>query len=137
MFLDGKTFTADSSRSTEINRGAYLVEGPGHCAECHSPRNLMGGIDASRRFAGGSDPEGEGWVPNITPSKDGIGGWSLQDITFMLEIGQTPSGDSVGGSMTEVITNTAALPAADRKAMAAYLKALPARQSTRPKGKKE
>ncbi len=137
MFLDGRTFADNPQRSPEINRGAYLVEGPGHCAECHSPRNLAGGIDGDKRFAGGPDPEGEGWVPNITQHKEGIGAWSAADIAFMLEIGQTPSGDSVGGSMTEVITNTAALSAADRKAMSAYLKTIPPRASGRPAKKKE
>ena len=58
------------------NRGAYLVNGPGHCAECHSPRNLLGGIIASQRFAGGPNPEGEGWVPNIT--QKGLGEYSRQ-----------------------------------------------------------
>ena len=75
LFLDGKEFTADASKDTAWNRGAYLVNGPGHCAECHSPRNPLGGIVERQRFAGGPDPEGEGWVPNIT--QDGLRGWSL------------------------------------------------------------
>src|SRR6266481_3690117 len=66
LFLDGEHFMPDSSKSAQWNRGAYLVNGPGHCAECHSPRNRLGGIIASQRFAGGPDPEGgDGWVPNI------------------------------------------------------------------------
>ncbi len=72
LYLDGKTFTPDPAKSAALNRGAYLVEGPGHCAECHSPRNVFGGIIADRRFAGGVDAEGKGWVPNITPHADGI-----------------------------------------------------------------
>jgi mono/diheme cytochrome c family protein len=101
----------------------HLVNGPGHCAECHSPRNALGGIVQSQRFTGGPNPEGEGWVPNIT--QRGLKDWSASDIAYLLESGMTPEGDSVGGSMTPVIRNTSQLPEADRKAMAAYLKSLP------------
>jgi mono/diheme cytochrome c family protein len=124
LFFDGKPFVADASKSAEWNRGAYLVNGPGHCAECHSPRNALGGVVASQRFAGGPNPEGEGWVPNIT--QKGLSEWSDKDIAYFLETGQTPEGDSAGGSMTRVIANTSQLGDADRKAMAVYLKSLPA-----------
>ena len=126
LFLDGRPFEPSAARTPELNRGAYLVEGPGHCAECHSPRNFMGGIDNSRRFAGGPDPEGKGFVPNITPHADGLAKWRDKDIVYLLETGQTPDGDAVGGSMTDVTTNTSLLSEADRAAMAAYLKTLPA-----------
>ena len=72
LFMDGKPFTPDAARSAQWNRGAYLVNALGHCAECHSPRNFLGGIIAAQRFAGGPNPEGEGWVPNIT--QKGLGG---------------------------------------------------------------
>ena len=124
VHLDGKPFQSSPARSAQMNRGAYLVEGPGHCAECHSPRDITGGIDPSRRFAGGPDPEGKGFVPNITPHEDGIGKWSDKDIAYLLETGQTPDGDSVGGSMAEVAINTGNLTMQDRNAMAAYLKSL-------------
>src|SRR5581483_1185229 len=75
LYLDQKPFTPDPAKSASWNRGAYLVEGPGHCAECHSPRDALGGIIPDRRFAGGMDPEGKGWVPNITPDADGIKSW--------------------------------------------------------------
>jgi mono/diheme cytochrome c family protein len=123
LFLDGKPFAPDATRSARWNRGAYLVNSLGHCAECHSPRNLLGGIVASQRFAGGPNPEGEGWVPNIT--QKGIGEWSEKDIAFFLETGATPDGDSAGGSMVRVIKNTSQLPPEDRAAMAEYLKSLP------------
>jgi mono/diheme cytochrome c family protein len=124
LFFDDKPFVGDASKSAEWNRGAYLVNGPGHCAECHSPRNALGGVVKSQRFAGGPNPEGEGWVPNIT--QKGLSEWSDKDIAYFLETGQTPEGDSAGGSMTRVIANTSQLSAADRMAMAAYLKSLPA-----------
>ena len=122
LFLDGQPFRPDPSKSAQWNRGAYLVNGPGHCAECHSPRNLLGGIEAGKRFAGGPDIEGKGWVPNIT--QKGLADYSEKDIAYLLETGQTPDGDSVGGAMTAVIRNTSQLPAADREAMAVYLKSL-------------
>jgi mono/diheme cytochrome c family protein len=124
LFMDGKPFAPDAARSAQWNRGAYLVNGLGHCAECHSPRNFLGGIIAAQRFAGGPDPEGEGWVPNITAK--GLGEWSANDIAYFLETGQTPDGDSVGGSMVRVIRNTSQLSPEDRAAIAEYLKSLPA-----------
>jgi mono/diheme cytochrome c family protein len=123
LFLDGKPFTPDPSRSAQWNRGAYLVNSLGHCAECHSPRNFLGGIVEAQRFAGGPNPEGEGWVPNIT--QKGLAEWSETDIAFFLETGQTPDNDSAAGSMARVIKNTSQLSAEDRAAMAEYLKSLP------------
>jgi mono/diheme cytochrome c family protein len=123
LFVDGKPFTPDSTRSVQWNRGAYLVNSLGHCAECHSPRNFLGGIVASQRFAGGPNPEGKGWVPNIT--QKGIGDWSAGDISYFLKTGLTPDGDSAGGSMARVIKNTSQLSEADCAAMAEYLKSLP------------
>jgi mono/diheme cytochrome c family protein len=123
LFLDGNPFEPDQSKPPEWNRGAYLVNAPGHCAECHSPRNALGGIIDSKRFAGGPDPEGEGWVPNIT--QKGLADYSAKDIAYLLETGDTPSGDSVGGSMTAVVRNLAQLSAEDRNAMASYVKSLP------------
>ena len=76
LFFDPAPFVPDPSKDAQWNRGAYLVEGPGHCAECHSPRNFLGAIKPDKRFSGGPDPEGKGWVPNITPHADGIGSWS-------------------------------------------------------------
>ena len=137
VFLDGKTFEPSPARSAELNRGAYLVEGPGHCAECHSPRSLAGNIDPERRFSGGPEPVGDGFVPNITPHADGLQKWSVKDFAYLLETGQTPEADSVGGSMADVATNTGLLSAADRNAMAAYLKSLPARPGKPPPKKKE
>ena len=123
LFMDGKAFTPDAARSDQWNRGAYLVNSLGHCAECHSPRNLLGGIITSQRFAGGPNPEGEGWVPNIT--QKGLHDWSETDIAYFLETGQLPDGDSAGGSMVRVIKNISQLSSGDRAAIAEYLKSLP------------
>jgi len=124
LFMDGRPFAADGAHSATWNRGAYLVNGLGHCAECHSPRNLLGGIIAAQRFAGGPNPEGEGWVPNIT-QKGSLAEWSVKDIAYFLETGDLPEGDKASGAMARVIKNTSQLSAADREAMAEYLKSLP------------
>ena len=123
LFLDGQAFKPDATKDATWNRGAYLVNGPGHCAECHSPRNLLGAIIESQRFAGGPDPEGDGWVPNIT--QKALSNWSQEDIARLLTTGDLPDGDSVGGKMGKVVANTSQLSAEDRTAMAAYVKSLP------------
>ncbi|MBR1156538.1 cytochrome c [Bradyrhizobium sp. JYMT SZCCT0428] len=123
LFTDGKPFTPDTSKSAQWNRGAYLVNSLGHCAECHSPRNFLGGIIDAQRFAGGPNPEGEGWVPNITQKR--MSDWSAKDFAYFLESGMTPEGDTAGGSMARVIRNTSQLSPEDRTAMAEYLKSLP------------
>jgi mono/diheme cytochrome c family protein len=127
-FLDGKPFAPDPARSESLNRGAYLIEGPGHCAECHSPRDRLGGIVEERRFAGGPEPEGRGWVPNITPHETGLKDWTRGDVEEVLTSGLTPTGDSVGSSMAAVAANTAQIPEADRRAMAEYVLSLPPRE---------
>ncbi|MET0429906.1 MAG: cytochrome c [Microvirga sp.] len=126
-FLDGRTFIPDPSRSEVLNRGAFLVEGPAHCVECHSERNVAGAIIPDRRFAGGPEPEGKGTVPNITPDPSGIGGWTVEDVANLLKTGETPNFDTVGGPMADVVRNTAQLSDGDRAAMAEYLLSLPKR----------
>ena len=132
LFLDGRALASDPARSVEQNRGAYLVEGPGHCAECHSGRNVLGAIAGEKRFAGGIDPSGRGWVPNITPHADGLASWTAADHESLLETGLSPDGVPVGGAMSEVVASTSKLTVADRKAMAVYLAALPPRPGKKP-----
>jgi mono/diheme cytochrome c family protein len=116
------------------NRGAYLVNAPGHCAECHSPRDTLGGIIERQRFTGGPTADGEGAVPNITQA--GIGSYSAGDIEEILETGNNPDGDTVGGDMGGVVRNTSQLTKEDRAAMAAYVKSLPAVEGPKPPEKK-
>lgn len=132
LFLDAEPFKPDARQSETFNRGAYLVEGPGHCAECHSRRNLLGGIVAGGRMAGGPNAEGKGFVPNITQHPaDGLGRWTLRDLELLLENGGTPAGGFVADEMEEVVQNTSRLSREDRHAMAVYLKQLPAIPSQR------
>lgn len=126
LFFTDRPRVAVNGDDPKIARGQYLVEGPGHCGECHTPRNVLGGFENGRWLAGGPNPEGEGRIPNITPSDDGIGAWSEGEIVEYLTTGFTPEFDSAGGAMVSVVANMAKLPAADREAIAAYLKAVPA-----------
>ncbi len=107
--------------------GQYLVEGPGHCGECHTPRAFggVGGPDRSRWLAGAAALDGKGRVPNITPG-GGMAKWTAAEIADYLKTGFTPDYDSVGGAMVEVQKNMARLTDTDRTAIAAYLKAVPA-----------
>lgn len=110
----------------EWQRGRYLVEGAGHCGECHTPRNALGGPRLSAWLAGGANPDGEGQVPNITPHGNGLKAWSADDIVYYLESGFTPEFDTVGGSMVKVQEHLSRLPRSDLRAIAAYLKSIPA-----------
>jgi mono/diheme cytochrome c family protein len=132
LFLRSWLFESDPSKSAQWNRGAYLVNGPGHCAECHSPRNFLGAIIEGERFAGGRTADGNGWVPNITAaglqhwSKENLA-WSEGDIASFLADGMNPAGDFAGGAMADVIRNTALLSVADRAAIATYIASLPSK----------
>ncbi|GLQ07069.1 c-type cytochrome [Sneathiella chinensis] len=111
-----------------LARGAYLTNALGHCGECHTPRNGLGGIDDSL-FMAGAIGGGEGeLVPNITPDPaTGIGDWTKGDLASFLETGMKPNFDDVQGTMGDVITySTSHLSLEDREAMAAYLLSLPA-----------
>jgi len=130
LFLDGKPFEPDPSKSAQWNRGAYLVNGPGHCAECHSPRDALGGVIESLRFTGGPSPDGQGGVPNITQFK--LKEWTEANIVETLESGMTADADRVGGNMVEVVRNASQLTEADRRAIAAYIKSLPAVEGRKP-----
>ena len=128
LFLDDD-WVADGAPEGLVERGRAIVEGPGHCAECHTPRNALGGLDTDRWMAGGPNPDGDGRIPNITPHESGIGSWSEADIAYYLETGFTPDFDSVGGSMVAVQREMAKVGADDRAAIAAYLKFIEAKPS--------
>jgi mono/diheme cytochrome c family protein len=128
LYFDNASFKPDPSQSAQWNRGAYLVNGPGHCAECHSPRNIFGAIIDGLRFTGGISPDGKGRVPNITQFK--LKAWTVQDIAGTLADGMTPNSDLVGGNMIEVVANTTKLTADDRTAIATYIKSLPTKEGT-------
>ncbi|MCX7646534.1 MAG: cytochrome c [Rhodobacteraceae bacterium] len=115
-------FVLAEAATPEIERGRYLAEALGHCGECHTPRNALGGLETARWLAGAPNPAGPGTIPNITPARLT---WSQADIAAYLRTGFTPEFDTAGGHMAEVVRNLANLPEADLAAIAAYLKAVP------------
>jgi len=125
-YLDTDPVMRAAEPTTLAGRGRLLVEGAGHCGECHTPRDRFGGLRRERWLAGAPNPEGKGRVPNITPGGKTISQWSAADIAYYLESGFTPEFDTVGGSMVAVQENMARLSDEDRQAIVAYLKALPA-----------
>jgi mono/diheme cytochrome c family protein len=123
LYFDNAGLRPDPSQSEQWNRGRYLVEGPGHCGECHTPRGFLGEMDMSRALAGAPLPDGHGKAANLR------GGdfltWTDADIVEALSSGFTPGGDVLGAGMTGVVRNLAELPESDRQAIAVYLKSLP------------
>lgn len=115
-------WTVADPLNPQETRGRYIAEAQAHCGECHTPRNLIGGMDRGLWLAGAPNPDGKGKTPNITPAKLS---WSEADIVEYLTSGFTPEFDSVGGHMAHVVENMARLPEADRRAVAAYLKKVP------------
>lgn len=105
-------------------RGRYLVEALGHCAECHTPRDVLGGLQRSEWMQGGPNPVGQGRIPALPPA-----GWTAFDIAAYLETGFTPEFDSAGGEMADVVANISRIAAPDRAAIAAYVMALRASPS--------
>ncbi len=134
---DPPTAIAEEDRDN-WNRGAYLVRVLGHCGECHTPRGGLGAMDESLFLAGSKQGAEGAPVPNVTPDPaTGIGDWSLADIEGYLKIGMDPDGDFAGGAMAEVINHTTGkLTPEDRRAIAVFLKSVPAveRKVSRPSG---
>lgn len=124
MFFKEGEFVPDRSRSPEWNRGAYLVEGLGHCGACHSPKNLLGGIKRGERFEGG---KGEGWfATSLRPTHgEGLGDWSVDDIVSYLKTGANDRARAMGPMAEVVEHSTRFLSDADLRAIATYLKDLP------------
>ncbi len=126
MFFHEGPLEPVAGKDAQWNRGNYLANAVVHCGECHTPRNLLGGLKQSQAFAGNPEgPDGQK-APNITPDpQTGIGKWNVEDIVALLKDGITPTGDVVGSGMGEVVRGTGKLTDEDLKAIAAYLKSLP------------
>ena len=107
--------------SAEAERGRYLAEALGHCAECHTPRNALGGLRRGAWLSGGPIPGARGSFPNITPARLD---WSAVDLVEYFTSGFTPEYDSAGGHMAVVVQNLSLLPREERAALAAYLQAV-------------
>ena len=123
LLFESSAFVVQGDLTPDQMRGRYLVEALGHCAECHTPRNVLGGLSRGQWLSGAPNPSGTGRIPNITPG--GLS-WSEGEIAEYLKSGFTPDFDTAGGAMAEVVKNTGQLADADRAAIAAYLKIVPA-----------
>jgi mono/diheme cytochrome c family protein len=123
LFFKPGPFAADARASAVVNRGSYLVNALGHCGECHTARNFLGGPKRDRHLAGAKLAEGGG-TPNLTPTR--LKGKSDAEIKDFLQTGMTPEGDVAAEAMGEVVRNTTSqLTPADLEAMVAYLRSLP------------
>lgn len=123
LFFTPGPVSSDEKRTASVNRGAYLVEALGHCGECHTPRNFLGGPKQDRFLAGGKGPDGKR-IPNLTPTR--LKKLSDTELKDFLQTGITADGDVAAKSMGEVIRNTTSqLTAEDLAATIAYLRALP------------
>jgi mono/diheme cytochrome c family protein len=123
LYLKADEFKASPTRSPEWNRGAYLVNGLGHCSGCHTPKSQLGADLSAKAFHGGNL---DSWVaPDLTPNgRSGLGGWGLEDISEYLKTGRNAHAGAAG-AMADVVTySTSLLTDADRRAVAVYLQSL-------------
>jgi mono/diheme cytochrome c family protein len=129
--FDEARFEPDPAHSDAANRGAYLADALGHCGACHTPRNWSQGLDTGSKYAGAVQ---QGWAAfNITPSEDGIGEWSDDELAQYLHNGHVPNKYVAGGPMAEVVTDSLRyLSEADIQAMVAYLRTLEPRAGDVP-----
>ena len=128
LYFKPGVYRPDPARSPEWNRGAYLVQGLGHCNECHTTRNAWGGMEQDRHLAGGTIPVQDWYAPDLgTQPGGGLAGWSSQDIVDLLKTGQSARGVAFG-PMADVVRNSSQhMSDVDLQAVAVYLQALPAR----------
>lgn len=128
LFLDRAVFRADPARSPQWNRGAFIVQGLGHCGACHTPKNILFGDETGRAFTGAVV---EDWFSaNLTGNAhDGLGSWSRNDIAQYLATGRNRYAVAAGTMQEKVSSSTSRMTEADRNAIAVYLKSLPGRGS--------
>ena len=130
LFFDPGAFQPEPGRSSEWNRGAYLVRGLGHCVACHSRRNIFGAITESMELSGGVIPMTGWYAPSLlSPEEAGVSDWDPEHVVELLATGVSPRGSAMGPMAEVVFRSTQYLTREDLRAMAAFLKTLPATQS--------
>jgi mono/diheme cytochrome c family protein len=131
LYFKSGEFEPDPKKSAEWNRGAYIVEGLGHCGACHTPKSTLGGDDNTHALQGYAL---QGWfAPNITnDSERGLGGWSIADIVSYLKTGHNPATASTGIMAEEITLSSSQMTDADLTAIATYLKSLPGQTGAAP-----
>jgi mono/diheme cytochrome c family protein len=123
FFFSPGPFSPDPGASPVVNRGSYLVNAVGHCGECHTPRNFLGGTKRDRHLAGAKLGEKTS-APNLTPTR--LKKKSDAEVKDFLQTGMTPDGDVAAEAMAEVVRNTTSqLTPPDLDAVLAYLRSLP------------
>jgi mono/diheme cytochrome c family protein len=129
LYFKSGEFKPDPTKSAEWNRGAYLVQGLGHCGACHTPKTQLGGDDRARTFQGNAL---QGWfAPNITNDTErGLGGWSVADIVAYLKNGHNATTASTGIMGEEITLSSSQMTDGDLTAIATYLKDLPGQTSS-------
>jgi mono/diheme cytochrome c family protein len=130
IFFNSGAYAPDTTKSAEWNRGAYLVQGPGHCTACHTPKNFAG-ADKSGEFLRGANLQG--WfAPDITnDNRQGLGRWSVNDIVKYLKTGHNPISGATGPMAEEIALASSGMSDVDLEAITTYLKSLPGRNDDR------
>ena len=133
LYFKEAEFASDPKQSVQWNRGAYLVQGLGHCSMCHTAINALGGSSESKAFEGGMIPNQNWYAPSLTSRREaGLGDWSIRDIADLLQVGVSHRA-TVYGPMAEVVYNSLQyLTDEDAEAMAVYLKDLSPRDADAP-----
>lgn len=122
LFEQAEKVNSDPNRDENYNRGMFLVEGPAHCAACHTPRNLVGALISEQALSGAQLLPGGEYAPAIDAKTLSGSGWTIEDLAYTLQTGITPEGDALGGSMAEVVLGgTQFLTKDDLFAIAEYL----------------
>jgi len=131
LYFRPAAFQGDPAQDSQWNRGAYLVQGLGHCNACHTARNLLGAIDDRLALAGGTMPMNNWYAPSLLqPAEAGLGQWEVADIVRLLGTGRAGNASVIGPMADVVFHGTQYLTQADLTAMATYLKSLPQDAST-------
>ncbi len=131
LYFKPGVFKPDSAKSDQWNRGAYLVQGLGHCNECHTERDSLGGIKKDQHLTGGQIPALAWYAPDLsTQAGGGLAGWRAQDIVDLLKTGQSAKGTAFGPMADVVRLSTQHMTDADLHAVATYLQSLPPRAPT-------
>jgi len=128
LYFKPGVYHPDPAQSAQWNRGAYLVQGLGHCNECHATRDTLGGLSPDHTLTGGQIPEQNWYAPDLSVNQGGgLEGWSTRDIVDLLKTGQSAKGAAFGPMADVVRKSTQHMTDADLDAVATYLQSLPAR----------
>jgi mono/diheme cytochrome c family protein len=126
LFFTPGTFAPDPAKPAEWNRGAYLVEGLGHCIACHGTRNVLGATEEKLGLTGGLIPVENWYAPSLNSRREaGVADWDTQHVVALLKTGTSPRGSVMGPMADVVYGSTQHLSDADLQAMAAFLQQLP------------